>query len=502
MAEDFANGQGRRHTKGKDAAPLERRPSSDPMSKDEEVADTVQLKREMGLIRAVAIIVSAMIGSGIFISPQGILRGANSVGMSLIIWIVCGGVSFLGALCYVELGTVLPRAGGTYQYILHAYGDLAGFVVSWAYVVILKPASAALVSITLGTYISDYVIPGDCAPPNEAIQLFAILSVTVMMFVNCVSVRYSSGGVVILTISKVVALLIIIAAGIVQLFKGRTQYLNPEVSFQGSTTQILGYGTALYYGFWAYSGWDYVNNLMEELKNPARDLPLSIAIAVPIVTAIYLLTNIAYFTVLSPNELLASSAVAVTFAERTLGIMAWLVPLGVCISTAGTLLGSFLSGPRTAFAAGREGHMLSILSMVSVKYHTPLPAILLQGLVAIVLILMGDFNSIIVYGSIVQWILFLAAFAAVFVLRRKYPDTPRPFKVNSLVPILAIIASIFMVLAPIISDPKLEYLYAFVLLALGLLVYIVFVRGKRQLPFMDQMTVFCQKLFLVGPSRA
>ncbi|XP_022100691.1 b(0,+)-type amino acid transporter 1-like [Acanthaster planci] len=385
---------------------------------------------------------------GIFISPKGILQGANSVRMSLIILLVCAGVSFLGALCYVELGIVIPKAGGTYQYILHAYGDFAGFLVSWATVVIIRPAGAAQIAITLGTYISDYAIPGDCAPPKESIQLFSIMAVR------------------------------------------HTRYLNTEVSFVGSTTHVLSYGTALYYGFWAYSGWDNINNVSEELKNPARNLPLSMCIAIPTVTIIYLLTNIAYFTVLSPTELLASSAVAVTFAERH----------GMACPTGSVYLHHGHAHGIT-FAAGREGHMLSILSMVNVKFHTPLPAILLQGLIVFVLIIIGDFNSIIMYGSIVQWILFMAAFAAVFILRRRYPNIPRPYKVNSLVPVLAIIASIFIILAPVISDPKLEYLYAFVLLVTGILVYVVFVRGKQQLPYTEQMTTFCQKLLFVGPSR-
>ncbi|XP_022104479.1 b(0,+)-type amino acid transporter 1-like [Acanthaster planci] len=473
--------------------------SSNSTSQDTETAGTVKLKREVGLVRGVAIIMCGMIGSGIFISPKGILQKANSVGMSIIIWFVCAAVSLMGALCYVELGTVIPKAGGTYQYILHAYGDFAGFLVSWATVVIMNPSGSALVSITFGTYVAGYIIPGDCEPPKEAVRLIATLAVMIFVFINCVSVRHSTSVIVILTISKVTALLIIIVTGIVKLIQGNSKYLNPEVSFTESNSEIFSYGTALYYGFWAYGGWDNLNDLSEELKNPARNLPLAISIAIPTVTVIYLLTNIAYFTVLSPTELLASSAVAVSFAEQTLGVMAWLIPLGVCISTAGNLVTSFLSNTRIAFAAGREGHMLHILSMVNAKCNTPLPAIVLQGLLSVVLIMIGDFNSIIKYHSIARWVFVTAAFAAVFVLRRKYPDVYRPFKVNSLVAILAVASSVFMVLAPVISDPTLEYLYALVLLAVGILVYIVFVRGKRQLPY--KVTLFCQKLFFVVPSR-
>ncbi|XP_038059587.1 b(0,+)-type amino acid transporter 1-like [Patiria miniata] len=308
--------------------------------------NTVQLQREVGLVRAVSLIVGMMIGSGIFISPKGVLLSASSVGMSLVIWFLCAVISSLGGMCFAELGAVVPLAGGPYQYVLHAYGNLPGFMVAWSLVVIMKPGSVALTAITLGTYISDYVVAGDCAPPREAVQLFAILTVMLIAFVNCVGVRLASGISVVFAGAKVIALMVIIIAGLVKVFQGQTEYLDPSVSFEGSSTQFLGYGLAFYYGFWAYGGWDILNSITEELRNPSRNIPLAIGIAIPVVTTIYLLTNIAYFTTLSPTKLLASSAVAVTFAERTLGSMAWVIPLGVCISTFGHLLGSILATPR------------------------------------------------------------------------------------------------------------------------------------------------------------
>ncbi|XP_038059916.1 b(0,+)-type amino acid transporter 1-like [Patiria miniata] len=475
--------------------------SSNTCDENENMDSTVKLKREIGLVRAVSLIIGAMIGSGIFISPKGVLLATNSVGMSLVVWFICAVVSSLGAMCFAELGAVVPLAGGPYQYALHAYGNLPGFMVAWSLVVIMMPAGVAMTAITLGTYTSDYVIPGDCAPPREAIQLFAILSVMLIVFINCVSVRVASGLSVVFSGAKVIALMVIIIAGLVKVFQGHTEYLDPSVSFEGSTTQFLGYGLAFYNGLWAYAGWEILNSVTEELKNPGRNIPLAIGIAIPAVTIIYLLTNIAYFTTLSPTELLASSAVAVTFAERTLGPMAWVIPVGVCISTFGNLLGNILASPRIAFAAGREGHMLKVLSMINVKRLTPLPAIVLQAIIAIILILLGDFNSILKFASFVSYIFHGAAFMAVLILRRKYPDKPRPFRVNVLIPIFATAVCVFMILAPLIAAPTLEYLYALVLLAIGLVVYLVFVWGKRQLPFMNQMTLFYQKLFLVSPSR-
>ncbi len=166
--------------------------------------------------------------------------------------------------------------------------------------------------------------------------------------------------------------------------------------------------------------------------------------------------------------------------------MAWLIPLGVCISTSGTCVGSLLASPRMTFAAGREGHMIKVMSMVTVKRLTPLPAIVLQGLIGIILIIVGDFDSIIKFSGIVNCLFQGASFVALLVLRWKYPHKPRAFKVNILVPVLATMSSLFLVLVPLISKPTLEYLYAILLLALGLIVYFVFIWGKRQLPLMGE----------------
>ncbi|XP_033636077.1 b(0,+)-type amino acid transporter 1-like [Asterias rubens] len=461
----------------------------------------LKLKRELGLVRGVALIVGAMIGSGIFISPKGVLIGAESVGMSLVLWVVCAVITSLGALCFAELGTLVPKSGGNYTYVLMAFGDLAGFMVVWAFAVIIKPCGIALSTLTLSTYVIDYIIPGDCAPPMAAVQLFAIVTIMLIVFINCMSVKIASGLPIFFSSGKVMALVIIIVAGLVQLCKGLgATSLNPSVAFEGTSTDIGSYSFALYNGLWAYAGWEILNTVTEEAKNPQRNIPLAICIAVPSVTVIYLLTNIAYFAVLSPTELLASSAVAVTVAERTLGPMAWLIPLGVCISTSGNCIGSLLANPRITFAAGREGHMIKVMSMVTVKRLTPLPAIVLQGTIGIILISFGDFDSIIRYSGFVKNIFQAATFVALMVLRWKLPDQPRAFKVNILVPILATMSALFLVLVPLIFQPTLEYLYAIVLLVLGLIVYFVFVRGKRQLPFMDGFTLICQKLFLVSPS--
>ncbi|XP_038053063.1 b(0,+)-type amino acid transporter 1-like isoform X2 [Patiria miniata] len=461
----------------------------------------VYLKKEVGLVKGVAIIMGFIIGSGIFMAPQGILRGTYSVGMSLVVWVICGIMSSVSALCYAELGSTIHKSGGTYTYILQAYGDLPGFLVSWANVLVINPSGSALNALTFGTYVSEYVTPGECLPLSVVTKLFSILAMMLCVFINCMSVRHSASAQVAFTTSKVLILVIIIGCGIVKMIQGETRHLDPTVSFEGTSADVFGYGTALYQGLWAFAGWDVLNLLTEEVKNSKRNIPLAICISMTSVLVIYLFTNIAYFTLLSADEVLASNAVAVTFAERVLGPMAWIVPLGVCISTFGNLLSGLLAMPRNAYVAGREGHMVKALSMVSVTRHTPLPSIVFQGTIATIMVSIGDFNSVLNYFSFAAWLFFGFGFLAIPVLRYRFPDHHRPFKVPIVLPIAAAIFCLFMVLAPIISEPTLAYLYLVaILMGIGVIFYVLFVWKKYRPGFMDAVSMFIQKMFLVAPS--
>ncbi|PIK41478.1 putative b(0,+)-type amino acid transporter 1 isoform X2 [Apostichopus japonicus] len=443
-----------------------------------------------------------MIGSGIFISPKGVLRQTNSVGMSLVVWAVCGAVAMLGSLSYAELGTMMPTSGGEFSYMKDGFGPPLAFMYSWVAVLLIKTSSLSAISTVFGQYAAEafYSSP-ECPPPVYVIKMLTVTAIVLLIVINCISSKSATSLQVAMTAAKLFALVLIICVGIVRIFQGHTEYISPSVSFDGSSTRIFAYGIAFYQGLWAYDGWNQLNYAVEELQNPYKNLPRAVMIGIPLVTIVYLLTNIAYFTVLSPDDLLASNAVAVTFANRMLGPMAWIIPLCVCFSTFGASNGILFTAARLAMVCSREGHMISIVSMVNVHRKTPMAALIFEGVIAIVMVIPNDFDSLVNYFSFTSWMFYGLSCLAHIVLRFTHPEWKRPIRIPLVIPLLVVIFSIYLVLAPVIDDPSLPWLFAALFVLAGLFLYFPFVKmGLRIKPF-DYITLFMQQLLQSAPSK-
>ncbi|XP_071445737.1 b(0,+)-type amino acid transporter 1-like isoform X2 [Hetaerina americana] len=415
----------------------------------------VQLKREIGLFSAVNLIVGVMIGSGIFVSPTSALQRSGSVGMCLVIWVVCGFISLLGALAFAELGTVVPRSGAEYAYFQEAFagggiaggggkvhtgrtakwGPLPAFMCSWIYVLALRPAEIAVIVLTFSEYsirpfLSDVpqeeIGDGTLFCQETATKLVAVAAVGLMTYINIVSVKLYVKVQNIFTICKLLVCFVVIIGGLYELCMGNIQHLSK--GFEGTTTSPGDYALAFYSGLWAYDGWSTVTVVTEEIKNPEVNIPRSIAIGVPLVTLVYCLMNLAYMTVLSIPEMITAPAVAVVFGEKLLGVMTFIIPLGVALSTFGCALSIQFSVTRLCFVAGREGHMLQALSYVHVRRFTPAPAVILQGLITALFIVGGNIVELIDFASFLVWIFYGGAMVALLVLRKTKPDVHRPYK--------------------------------------------------------------------------
>ncbi|XP_022096463.1 b(0,+)-type amino acid transporter 1-like isoform X2 [Acanthaster planci] len=461
--------------------------------------EQVHLRRELGLLK-VSIVMGSIIGSGIFISPQGVLRGTGSVGLSLIVWLVCGLVSLAGALCFAELSIVTGKSGSQYIYLKEAYGNIPGFLYSWTSSLLMRPGGLAMVTLAMGAYLTDFLLPGDCPVPDTLIKLFAVLAIMFAGFVNAVSVKWTTHLQVAFTMSKVVALLVIVGVGLSQIIQGHTDAVNPSVSFHGSNKDIISLAAAFYQGLYPYDGWGSLNTVYEEVNNPKRNVPLAVIIGIPLTIVIYILVNISYLTVLTPDEVIASDAVAVAFAERSLGAMSWVIPLGICISTFGGSMCSILSDARLPYVTSREGHMAQFLSMISINRRTPLPGIGLEVLVALFLVAIGSFDTLLYGLSFAGWGFYGAAVMAVPVLRYRLPNRPRPFKVPIILPILVFLCSLYLIVSPFVNGPDMEIVYASLFILSGLLLYIPFVHFKYHPRVMRHVTLFLQKLFVAVPS--
>ncbi|XP_050569121.1 asc-type amino acid transporter 1 isoform X2 [Cygnus atratus] len=371
----------------------------------------VALQKEIGLGSACAIIIGNIIGSGIFISPKGVLEHTGSVGLALIIWVLGGGVAALGSLCYAELGVTIPKSGGDYSYVTEIFGGLAGFLLLWSAVLIMYPTSLAVIALTFSNYVLQPVFP-NCIPPYNASRILSMVCLR------------------------------------------NYEELTPSKAFNFWMTPSVGHlALAFLQGSFAFSGWNFLNYVTEELVDPRRNLPRAIFISIPLVTFVYTFTNIAYFTAMSPQELLSSNAVAVTFGEKLLGYFSWVMPVSVALSTFGGINGYLFTSSRLCFSGAREGHLPSLLAMIHVKHCTPIPALLVCCLATLIIMLVGDTYTLINYVSFINYLCYGVTIIGLIVLRWKKPKIFRPIKVNLLIPVTYLAFWAFLLIFSIYSEP-------------------------------------------------
>lgn len=223
------------------------------------------LQRKVGLIGAVSFIAGTMMGSGIFISPQFVLATIGSPGASLLVWTASGLLALLAGLCYVELGALIPESGGEYIYLLRTVGRVLAFMFFFSFFMVMRPASATAIALSLSEYVLAPFHSG-CSPPPLLLKSVAAVAILLVALVNCLSVRAATLVQVVSMGVKVLVLVVIILGGVVLLIQGNTD--NFHASFEGTNASVSAIGLAFYQGLWSYDGWNTLNYLTEELKQP------------------------------------------------------------------------------------------------------------------------------------------------------------------------------------------------------------------------------------------
>ncbi|CAF1180369.1 unnamed protein product [Rotaria sordida] len=426
------------------------------------------LKRHLGLFSGISFILGMIIGSGIFVSPKGVLIQTQSVGLCLVIWVLCGVVSMLGALCYAEIGTVIPLSGSELVYMREGIGsvhlrtgDILAFVFNWANTFILEPSSVAILSLTFSTYFLSGIMDS-CGPPIELVKMLAIFVVGVLGTVNGISVTAANRLNIAFVVCKTVTILVITIGGLVRIGQGYTQTLKS--GFDGTANNPLSISLAFYSGLWAYSGWASLNSVTEELKNPKRNLWLSIVVALSSVIILYLLANISYFTVMNKAELLSSDAVAVTWGEAVLGPVVRLLPILISFSALGSANATIYTSGRYFMVGARYGYLPEIFSCIQKQRLTPLPSIILITILTIIYCIPSNIGNLIDFFSFVAWVFFGLTFVATICCKFTKPKAFRVIKVPIPIIIFMILVAIYLVIAPVISSPNVGYLIAVIIL--------------------------------------
>lgn len=466
-----------------------------PKTEDE----AVYLRKKITLVRAISLTIGTIIGSGIFISPKGVLKNSGNIGLSLLIWLASGILSMCGALSYADLGTSIKKSGGHYIYLLETLGPIPAFLRLWAEFVMIRPANIAVVSLAFGRYIIEPLyVP--CNAPAITVKLISAIGIAFIIALNCWSVSWSANLQTAFTALKLVAIGLIIIPGMMALARGKTE--NFQDAFDTSSLALDKIPLAFYSGMFAYGGWFYVTFVTEEIINPERNIPITVIVSLVVVTICYLLTNVSYYTILTTSEVLTSEAVAMSFADRILHQISPVISILVAMSCFGALNGGIFASSRMLFVASREGHWPNLFQMIHIRRHTPLPALLLMMPLIFLMIGIGDLYGLLNFYSFSRWLFTGLVTVGLIIHRRKYPDLPRPFKVPLIIPIVFSTMSLFIVVMSLYSDPVNTGIGCLITLS-GLPVYYLTIY-KQQLPWriretFNMLTLKMQVLMEVIP---
>lgn len=404
-----------------------------------------ELSREISLFGGVSILVGIMVGSGIFyLGSYVFMFAGNSQGLALLAWVVGGIVTLISGLCYAELGAMMPRAGGSYVYLREAYGKSVAFMSGFSSFILGSSGSIAALALAFATILNNFVAI------NEATQKgIAILVIVLLTVANYYGVKFGSWIQNLFTVAKLVPILIILGLG---LFLGNH---SPDLSINvDASVDIMGLISMVAMGvvatLWAYEGWTNLNNVSEELKNPKRNLPLALVIAIFFVMILYVLFNFAIYRVLSFQEIVDAIAdgnlfLGTAVANRLLGgFGSTLVGLGMLISVFGATNGCVMVFPRLYYAMAKDGLFFRRVGEINPTTKTPANAILLSAFVSIILVFFRNLNQltslVVLQGLIFNGLIFFS----VIIFRRTLPNIERPYRVWGY-PVVPIVATLVMV---------------------------------------------------------
>jgi amino acid transporter len=436
-----------------------------------------ELKRELGLLDTTMLNVGTMIASAIFIVPATIAAQVPGSVPMILVWVVGGVVSLLGALCVAELGAAYPEAGGQYPYLREAYGPPWAFLYGWANFLVINPASIAAIAVGFARYLG-FFVPVSPA----AIQAIAILSIALLTGLNCLGVRPGAVTQNVFTLLKMSALAALIATAFI-LPGGSAANFQPLWP-AGAAGQWIGpFGVAMVGVLWAYDGWIETTYVGSEIKDPGKNLPRSIILSTVIVMALYVFASVAYSYVLSPARMAGSTLVASDAAQVIMGAVgAGFVAAAILVSTLGANNGIILTAARIPYAMARGGLFFRSQGLVHPRFATPVVALVTQGVIASILARTGRYDQLFTYVVFAQFVFYALSAGAVILLRRRAPQVARPYRTwgYPITPLVFIAFALWLVANTIAESPR-ESAVGAGLILLGLPGYWYWRRSSQRL---------------------
>jgi len=440
-----------------------------------------QLKKEVGITLATSLVIGTVIGSGIFMKPGKVIEYAGDSTMALWAWVLGGLITLASGLTIAEVGTQIPKTGGLYVYLEEVYGKIWGFLSGWVQTVIYGPAIIGALGLFFGSLVANLFQMG-----SEWKLPIGIASVVFLAVVNSLGTKY--GGFVqnLATLGKMIPIVMIAVFG---LWKGNGQLLDMT---SGVATEVS-MGAAILATLWAYDGWMLVGFMAGEMKNPGKVLPRAIVGGLLVVTAAYLLVNVAMLKLLPAAQIVqlgenaAGTAASLLFGD----IGGKLISVGILVSIFGCLNGKILAFPRVPFAMAERNQLpaAKLLSTVSEKYGTPINALLSQVIIAIVMMLLLDVDRLSDLAIFSVYLFYIQAFAALFILRKRNAGKPRVYSVPlyPIVPLFAIVGSGYIVVSTIMHKPV-DTLIAIGITIIGLPLFWHLEKKTKSVPVFNKET--------------
>lgn len=400
-----------------------------------------QPRPSLSVFDAVAIIVGIVIGVGIFKAPAIVAGNVSGEAAFIALWIVGGLISLVGALCYAELGSSHPNAGGEYYFLSRAYGDWLGFLFAWARMTVIQTGAIAAIAFVFGDYATTLLPLG-----AHSSAIYAALAVIAITALNVAGTHQSKWVQNVLTTSLALVVLVVVVSGLT------AAPAAPAAAAPAQGSGPLFGGLALIFVLLTYGGWNEAAYLTAEMRDTRRNIVRALVIGIVVITALYLLLNLAYLRALGLEGMRASKAVASDLMKVTWGEAGvWVLGIMVVVASLSTLNATVFTGARTNYALGRDFVIFRPLGHWHERASAPVNALLVQGAISLALVGLASFTpdgfqTMVAYTAPAFWLFFLLTGISLFLLRRQAPANPDPFRVPlyPLTPILFAAACAWM----------------------------------------------------------